>query len=99
MDECLNEVIDHCKKIHFYNDQGTKSIFKTINSYIPRSKDNWLYYEMKKISEQIGFNVSLDEPINHDVYLPDSFLDALWTMIDDKFEPNDIFHSLLVRII
>jgi hypothetical protein len=44
MDECLEEVIEHCKKVYYYNEQTSKSFFKTINSYIPRSKENWLYY-------------------------------------------------------
>jgi hypothetical protein len=52
---------------------------------------------MKKIGEQIGFNVALTEPIPHEDYLPDSFLNALWTMIDDTFETNDVFTSLLVK--
>jgi hypothetical protein len=54
---------------------------------------------MKKVSEFIGFNVSLGEPINHDNYLLDSFLNALWTMVDDSFEPNEIFSNLIVLTI
>ena len=56
---------------------------KTLNSYIPRSKDNWLFHEVKKIGEFIGFNIELQQEIDVDRYGQGSFLEALWAMVDD----------------
>jgi len=54
-----------------------------MGNYIPWSKDNWLYYELKKISKFVGKQVNLNEPLNHyHSYLPDSFLMALETLPD-----------------
>jgi hypothetical protein len=58
------------------------------NSYIPRSWGNWLSCELKKLSELIGFEVTLYSPIDCEQYREESFLRALWTMVDDRQVPN-----------
>ena len=59
--ECKDDIHEHCLNLFPHpKSEGKKlakksSLMKTFNSYIPRSKDNWLFYELKKISEMIGF--------------------------------------------
>ena len=72
----------HCKTI-FFTEKQSKSFIKTLNSYIPRSKDNWLFHEVRAISDIVGFRIDLQEPIDIDRYEEGSFLEALWGMIDD----------------
>jgi predicted metalloenzyme YecM len=38
---------------------------KAVRSFIPTTNENWLYYEMKKISEVLGLDVSLNKEIEH----------------------------------
>jgi hypothetical protein len=59
-------VLAHCRAIFYKEEPQNKSIFKSINIYIPRSKDNWLYYELKKFSDCIGYDILLNEPLNID---------------------------------
>jgi len=49
-DACSEEIVNHCRAIFFTEKHPTKSFIKTLNSYIPRSKDNWLFHEVKTIS-------------------------------------------------
>lgn len=56
----------HCRAVFYREEPQNKSFFKSINSYIPRTKDNWLYHEIKKMDDIIGFNAALNEPITPD---------------------------------
>lgn len=50
MEECEAEIIQHCKAIFCQEKpSSSKSMLKLMNSYIPYSKDNWMWYEMKKV--------------------------------------------------
>lgn len=58
IDECENDIREHCESIYMKvisdgnrtSSSVRSSFLRTVNSYIPRSRDNWLYHELKKIS-------------------------------------------------
>lgn len=51
-------------KVFHGKDNGSRSLIKTMNSFIPGSRPYWLFYEIRKLSDLIGFSVTLGEPLD-----------------------------------
>jgi hypothetical protein len=43
----------------------SSSFFKTMHSYVPKTKPNWFYYELKKLSEILGIEITLYKEVDH----------------------------------
>lgn len=91
---CSEEVSRHCRAVFYRGEHSEKSLIRRINSFIPRSKDNWLYHEVSKVSNIIGYEVVLQQPLDIDSPQPDSFLHALQVMIDEPHLSNEVFSCI-----
>lgn len=36
-----------------------------MHSYVPKTKPNWFYYELKKLSEILGIEINLYKEVDH----------------------------------
>jgi len=65
------------------------------NSYIPHTKDNWLYHEVKKISELVGFEIEMNREVNGEEYYGGSYLKAIELDMKGEECDNEAYERLL----